>query len=196
MGDEVSPGGAATIPGQANGDILQQSINDILGLFDTSSSTPVAAPPAASPFDVLGGAPAPTLFASTSTSPPAPRAAPAQKSPGYIAYNKNSLKITLHPQVSAQRPGVVLITARFEVSGVQPAEGVNFQAAVPKVGCYHPVRDILITFLYQTQQMQMQPMSKADVQPGATETQALKIIAPPGVSGSIVPTQEGSAYDF
>ena len=33
-------------------------------------------------------------------------------------------------------------------------------------------------------------MSKADVQPGATETQALKIIAPPGVSGSIVPARE------
>jgi AP-1 complex subunit gamma-1 len=144
MGDEASPGGAATVPGQANGDILQQSINDILGLFDTSSSTPAAAPPAASPFDVLGGAPAPTLFASTSTSPPAPRVAPAQKSPGYVAYNKNSLKITLHPQVSAQRPGVVLITARFEVSGMQPAEGVNFQAAVPKVSRYNPVRDILI----------------------------------------------------
>ena len=146
MGDEVSPGGTATMPGQANGDILQQSINDILGLFDASSSTPAPAPPTASPFDVLGGAPASTPFASTSTSPPAPRVAPAQKSPGYVAYNKNSLKITLHPQVSAQKPGVVLITARFEVSGVQPAEAVNFQAAVPKVSCYNPVREILIFF--------------------------------------------------
>ena len=43
--------------------------------------------------------------------------------------------------------------------------------------------------------MQMQPMSKADVQPGVTETQALKIIAPPGVSGSIILVQDGSTYD-
>jgi hypothetical protein len=43
--------------------------------------------------------------------------------------------------------------------------------------------------------MQMQPMSKADVQPGATETQALKIIAPPGVSGSFIPVREESTYD-
>jgi hypothetical protein len=33
-------------------------------------------------------------------------------------------------------------------------------------------------------------MSKADVLPGATETQALKIVAPPGVSGSIAPAQK------
>jgi AP-1 complex subunit gamma-1 len=142
MGDEASvtsPGGANAMPGQANGDILQQSINDILGLFDTSSSVPAAAPPpTASQLDVLGGTHVPTLPASTSTLPPAARAASAQKSSGYVAYNKNLLKITLHPQVSAQRPGVVLITARFEVSGVQPAEGVNFQAAVPKAS---PLRD-------------------------------------------------------
>jgi AP-1 complex subunit gamma-1 len=43
------------------------------------------------------------------------------------------LKITLTPQTSAARPGLVNILARFQVSGANPANGVNFQAAVPKV---------------------------------------------------------------
>ena len=155
MGDEsatVSSGGAASIPTQANEDLLQQifggsasssapakgtpakaSVNDILGLFDSSSSTAAAAPPpAASPFDTLGSGSTPSLF-STASAPPPARVAPAQKSTGYVAYNKHSLKITLNPQVSAQRPGVVLITARFEVTGSTPAQAVSFQAAVPKV---------------------------------------------------------------
>lgn len=34
----------------------------------------------------------------------------------------------------------------------------------------------------QTQQLQMLPMSNSDVQPGATETQQMRVMAPPGVS--------------
>lgn len=159
MGDEssvASPSGAASIPAQANEDLLQQifggssnsapaktipagngkaSVNDILGLFDSSPAVSTAVAPtaaASSPFDGLGSGSTASLFSTASTPQPA-RAAPAQKSAGYVAYNKNSLKITLHPQVSAQRPGVVLVTARFEVAGSTPAQSVNFQAAVPKV---------------------------------------------------------------
>jgi len=135
MGDEssmVSPVGAAPMLSQGSGVLPQQSINDILGLFDTPTSTATAAPPTATPLHALGSSPTPNLFAGISTTQSA-RAVPTQKSPGYVAYDKNSLKITLHPQVSAQRPGVVLVTARFEVNGVHPALGVNFQAAVPKV---------------------------------------------------------------
>jgi hypothetical protein len=43
------------------------------------------------------------------------------------------LKVTLTPQTSAARPGVVNILARFQVSGTNPAIALNFQAAVPKV---------------------------------------------------------------
>ena len=153
----ISPGGATSAPMQNNEELLsqifgggsgsamtttptpakqgngQQSINDILGLF--GSTTPAAAPVAASnSLASLGSTP--SLLSGAPVSQALPRAAPAQKSPGYVAYDKNSLKLTLNPQISAARPGIVLITARFEVTGLQPAEGVNFQAAVPKVSGY------------------------------------------------------------
>lgn len=45
----------------------------------------------------------------------------------------------------------------------------------------------MIYFLpLQTQQLQMQPMSRQDVNPGATETQQMRITAPVGVSMSSV----------
>jgi AP-1 complex subunit gamma-1 len=85
----------------------------------------------------MGGT-APSLFGSSPASAPAPTNATsagsaAQKVAGYLAYDKNALKIILKPQVSAQKPGVVLVTATFEATGGQPIQGINFQAAVPKV---------------------------------------------------------------
>ncbi|KAG8812229.1 clathrin associated protein complex large subunit, partial [Serendipita sp. 399] len=150
---------AAAAPPAGQG---KQSINDILGLFDSPSSVPSST---ATPPSLLGGGTS-LLGAATpqpATRPAAVAASGPPKSAGYIAYDKNSLKITLHPQVSAQKPGIVLVSARFEVTGGQAAQGVNFQAAVPK-----------------TQQLQMQTMSNSDVHPGTTETQALRIVAPPG----------------
>jgi len=45
----------------------------------------------------------------------------------------------------------------------------------------------MIYFLpLQTQQLQMQPMSRQDVSPGATETQQMRVTAPVGVSISLV----------
>jgi AP-1 complex subunit gamma-1 len=55
------------------------------------------------------------------------------------------------------------ILARFQVTGSIAAAGINFQVAVPK-----------------TQQLQMQPMSNPDVNPGATETQQMRVTAPVG----------------
>ncbi|KAG8836016.1 clathrin associated protein complex large subunit [Serendipita sp. 400] len=200
MGDEpavVSSGGAAVGASQANEDLLsqifgggtststttaagngatappaaaagkgKQAINDILGLFDSPSSISTSAPAATA---LSGGASSLLVAASQPATRPAPAAAAGggdpPKTAGYVAYDKNSLKITLHPQVSAQKPGIILVSARFEASGGQPVQGVNFQAAVPK-----------------TQQLQMAPMSNADVHPGKTETQALRIVAPPGSS--------------
>ncbi|KAG8812215.1 clathrin associated protein complex large subunit, partial [Serendipita sp. 399] len=150
---------AAAAPPAGQG---KQSINDILGLFDSPSSVPSST---ATPPSLLGDGTS-LLGAVTpqpATRPAAVAASGPPKSAGYVAYDKNSLKITLHPQVSAQKPGIVLVSARFEVTGGQAAQGVNFQAAVPK-----------------TQQLQMQPMSNSDVHPGTTETQALRIVAPPG----------------
>jgi AP-1 complex subunit gamma-1 len=102
----------------------KSAVEDILGLFGstpTGSGTPL--PEAA--------APPPSAFSlSQSQSPPA-QAPPKLQS--YTAYEKEELKITLTPQTSAQRPGMVNVMVRFQVTGSNVASGVNFQVAVPKV---------------------------------------------------------------
>ncbi|KIK39327.1 hypothetical protein CY34DRAFT_808436 [Suillus luteus UH-Slu-Lm8-n1] len=138
----------------------KSSVQDILGLFDSSPSTASPAPaPSTAAF----------AFSPQPQSQAPPRASPQQQHPpaprltSYTAYEKQELKITLTPQTSAARPGVVNIMARFQVSGSNTATGLNFQAAVPK-----------------SQQLQMLPMSNSDVQPGTTETQQMRVMAPPG----------------
>ncbi|KAG2039910.1 adaptin N terminal region-domain-containing protein [Suillus americanus] len=141
----------------------KSSVQDILGLFDSSPSPapPAPAPPSAtSTFATFSPQPqsqAPSRPSPQQQHPPAPRLT------SYTAYDKQELKITLTPQTSAARPGVVNIMARFQVSGSNAATGLNFQAAVPK-----------------SQQLQMLPMSNSDVQPGTTETQQMRVMAPPG----------------
>ncbi|KAF8475303.1 Adaptor protein complex AP-1 gamma subunit [Russula ochroleuca] len=132
---------------------------DILSLFDSPapSASPQAAPPpaASSLFDL-----SPTVI--TAAPPPKPA---TPNLPSYNAYNKNDLVISLTPQRSTTQPGVVDILARFQVKGNVTATGLNFQVAVPK-----------------TQQLQMQPMSRPDVNPGATETQQMRVTAPVGAN--------------
>jgi AP-1 complex subunit gamma-1 len=126
-----TPAAPATAPAPQ-----KSAVDDILSLFGNSSSpTPAAAaapsqPPAmarGSLFD-LGdiSSPAPTPA-------PAPAPAPKPQLTSYTAYEKNDLKITLTPQTNPTKPGLVLILARFQVSGITPATGISFQAAVPKV---------------------------------------------------------------
>ncbi|CAE6419473.1 unnamed protein product [Rhizoctonia solani] len=188
MGDEPAPAAAAA-PAQSNTDLLadlfggggggaapaapapapqKNSIQDILGLFDSTPTTTATPPPA----PAANGAGFGGLFDSTpapqppapkpATPAPAPAPAPAQNRPTFVAYDKNGLKITLVPQVLPSKPGMVQIQARFETTN-GPVQGVSFQVAVPR-----------------TQQLQMLPMSSADVNPGNVETQVLKILAPPG----------------
>ena len=102
------------------------AVNDIMGLFGDSSAPTVTSPtlPAgnmASLFDVSD--------APSSAPAPVP-AGPTQ----YPAYAANGLKITLAPQKDAQNPNVVNILATFTATGGS-VQGINFQAAVPKVGC-------------------------------------------------------------
>jgi AP-1 complex subunit gamma-1 len=109
----------------------KNSVQDILGLFDSSPSPSPASPAHTSP--------TPSAFSTLSPKPQsqAPSRPPPQPSAPrlttYTAYDKNDLKITLTPQTSAARPGVVNIMARFQVSNSNTATGLNFQAAVPKV---------------------------------------------------------------
>jgi len=119
----------------------KSSVDDILSLFGSSSVVPASAPAAAPP-QSYASTPVPSAFSLPQSqlqpqSPPqssGPSTAPARLT-GYTAYEKNDLKVTLTPQTSPTRPGVIMILARFQVTGGNDAVGVNFQAAVPKVKC-------------------------------------------------------------
>ncbi|RDB20922.1 AP-1 complex subunit gamma-1 [Hypsizygus marmoreus] len=144
------------------------TVDDILGLFGTSTNltTPAAASTPPTPAFVTPAATSAfSLPQSQSQSPPAPAQPPAAapRLPSYTAYDKHELKITLTPQTSAAKPGIVMILARFQVSGANVATGLNFQAAVPK-----------------SQQLQMLPMSNPNITPGAVETQQMRVVAPVG----------------
>lgn len=140
-GQKGSPGDLASIFGLSPGSDSQSSppsgksqrsaIDDILGLFNTPSPSNTTAPinistPATQPLVA-----SPSLFDVTSAPPPPPPTMP--KLAAYTAYDKHDMKITLTPQVSPAKPGVVNILARFQVTGLNSAGNLNFQAAVPKV---------------------------------------------------------------
>ena len=111
----------------------RSTVDDILGLFGSSTSTSAA--PAPTP--VTASTPSAFSFSQTQSSPPPPtpsQATPASRLTAYTAYDQNGLKVTLTPQASPAKPGIVMIQARFQVTGGSPASGINFQAAVPKAG--------------------------------------------------------------
>ncbi|EST06595.1 Clathrin/coatomer adaptor, adaptin-like, N-terminal [Kalmanozyma brasiliensis GHG001] len=158
----------------------KSSVNDILGLFGDSGSTPapqqapVPSAPAPSSYgglDLLGGLDGSSSTASAPSPAPAPAAVPtpaaAPTTKAQTVYTKHGLTITLTPTTNPARPEIVNITARF-ISSATPVSNVNFQAAVPK-----------------THKLQMQAISNATVQPGATETQALRVMVPPGASARL-----------
>ncbi|KAL9713670.1 clathrin associated protein complex large subunit [Leucoagaricus gongylophorus] len=156
---------------------LRSTMDDILGLFGSSntSSSPATSssttsPPVTNPLSPLSPNSSSIYSSSPVQSPPTPSAAvpapvakPVPRLPAYTAYEKNDLKITLTPQTSAAKPGIVMILAKFTVQNSLGVSGINFQAAVPK-----------------SQQLQMLPMSNTSVEPGATETQQMRIMAPAG----------------
>ncbi|TFK29734.1 Adaptor protein complex AP-1 gamma subunit [Coprinopsis marcescibilis] len=139
----------------------KKAMDDIMGLFGapTPSAVPVtpSVPISVPATPATGGL---SAFSLPQAQIPATPSAP--KLTSYIAYDKNGLKITLTPQTSPTKPGIVMILARFQTTG-SVATGISFQAAVPK-----------------SQQLQMLPMSNSTVNPGATETQQMRVAAPVG----------------
>lgn len=158
MGDEAPSSQAASQPA------TQDLLADLFGGGSSSQSPPTAAP-RSTVDDIMGLFGNSSQPSSSATLPQPAAAAPAPKPSlqSYTAYSKNGLKITLTPKTSPTQPGMVQILARFTAD--EPVQSVNFQAAVPK-----------------TQQLQMLAMSNGDVVPGATETQQMRIIAPPGAA--------------
>ncbi|PWN54219.1 putative golgi adaptor HA1/AP1 adaptin gamma subunit [Violaceomyces palustris] len=171
-----TPAGIQATPAASK---AKSSVNDILGLFGDSGSSPAPSSTAApvsnnsSSFgglDLLGGdavPPPPLVGAAAATAspssaqPPSTTQAPGAKA--HTAYEKNGLLITLTPTVNPARPDITNVTARFTATGSSEIRSINFQAAVPK-----------------SQKLQMQAISKPDVAPGSTETQAMRVMAPNG----------------
>lgn len=153
------------------------SVQDIMGLFG-SSNTPSSGASAPSShrtdngldgLDMLGlSSSQPAAASSPATavsSPPQPFHSPPPKptSQAYTAYDRNGLRISLTPSTNAARPEIVNILITFDSSATSAIENVNFQAAVPK-----------------SQKLQMLPISHSTVQPGASETQQMRVMTPKG----------------
>ncbi|CAA7265109.1 unnamed protein product [Cyclocybe aegerita] len=167
---EIFGSSSSTAPSTTVSPPTQQksTVDDILGLFGSTGTGAAASPAPPTPYP--GVAPTfPSTPASTfppsapAVSTPVPAAPPQQRLTAYSAYDKNDLKITLTPQTSPAKPGIVMILARFQVSGTEAVTGLSFQAAVPK-----------------SQQLQMLPMSNPSINPGAVETQQMRVVAPVG----------------
>lgn len=124
-------GGAASPAGSTAKQ--KSAIEDILGLFDSTPAVTPASPPASQPSQPTASSSS-SLFEVASAAPPAPAPAPAQpRLTSYTAYEQHGLKITLTPQISTAKPGLVNILARFQTIGSTAVTGINFQAAVPRV---------------------------------------------------------------
>ena len=193
MGDESSPapGSSPTVAqGQTTQDLLadifgsndemptsspsapvasqpaKSSVNDILGLFDSQASISSTSSPYTSPPLSSASAPNPMgdLFSAVSSTPGATSPPPAPLAPQENeVYNAHGLRISLTGVRDAANPLVANILAKFYAT--VPAQGVSFQAAVPKA-----------------QRLQMMAMSKTDVSPGSVETQQLRVmVQTPGV---------------
>jgi AP-1 complex subunit gamma-1 len=121
----------------------KSTMDDIMSLFGSSSIIPASAPAAAPPPSYVSTPSAPSVFTLPQTQPqlqtPQASVQPTvgpPRLPSYTAYERNELKITLTPQTSPSKPGVILVLVRFQVLGVNDAIGVNFQVAVPRVMCF------------------------------------------------------------
>ena len=166
---------SATMNGtQNNADFLA----DILGGGPSIPSQPSMSNNANSMMDLMGSQPSATnglssprpqnasasndLFSSLSTPPPQ-AASPATNTQAHAAYNKNDISLTLQVQRNA---GVAQILARFRnISNFDRFGGVGIQAAVPK-----------------SQKLQLNAVSKAELEGGEEATQAMRVSAVQGVS--------------
>ena len=138
-GADAAPATAGSAPTPAAAPAQRDIAKDILGLFDSpspASAAPLVAAAAASP---PPAAAMQSIFNAAAATPPAPSPAPAAPAAptGYTAYDQNELRVTLTPQTSPTRPGLVRIIANFQATGTNAVSGLNFQAAVTKVGVLH-----------------------------------------------------------
>lgn len=149
-------GGGASIP-SAPTQTTSSNNNGIMDLFSSQPATNGLSSPAPQQSTSASD----DLFSSMSTPPPQNSAsAPAQ---AHNAYQKNDMLLTLQVQRNA---GVAQVLARFHnTSNFSRFSNVGLQAAVPK-----------------SQKLQLNAVSKAEMEGGEEVTQAMRISAVTGVS--------------
>lgn len=147
-------GGGPSIP-SAPTQTTSSNNNGIMDLFSSQSPTNgVSFPPPQQPASN-------DLFSSVSTPPP--QASAPASAQAHNAYHKNDMLLTLQVQRNA---GVAQVLARFlNTSNFSRFSNVGLQAAVPK-----------------SQKLQLNAVSKAEVEGGEEVTQAMRISAVTGVS--------------
>ena len=157
-------GGGTSVPPASQNNSMQSStpapkasnLNSIMDLFDSNPATTSHPPsqPSTASADLLGN---------LSSATPQPSSSLAGNTPAHQAYSKNDLNLTLTVQRGA---GVAQISARFRnTSNFDRITGVNLQAAVPK-----------------SQKLQLNAISKAELQGGEEATQQMKVAGVNGVS--------------
>ena len=150
-------GGGPSIPSQPS---IPNTTSSMLDLASSHNTNGLSSPP---PQTLPTSPPSGDLFNTTSpppqtTSSPAPATTQA-----HTVYNKNNLLLTLQLQRSA---GLAQVLARFRnTSHFDRFTGVNLQAAVPK-----------------SQKLQLNAVSKGELEGGEEATQAMRVSAVQGVS--------------
>ncbi|KAL9579798.1 MAG: hypothetical protein Q9203_006551 [Teloschistes exilis] len=136
--------------------------NSIMDLFDSQPSSNGIS---SAPQQTANPSASADLLAGFSSAPQQPAPSSATTTPQHEAYNKNDLLVTLSVQRSNAQAQV---TARFTNTGnFSSFTGVGLQAAVPK-----------------SQKLQLQAISKGDLEGGESAVQAMKIA---GVGGALPP---------
>ena len=152
-------GGGPSIPSQPS---MPNTTSSMLDFASSSShnTNGLSSPP---PQTLPNPSPSADLFSSSTTSPPASSPAPNTNTQAHTVYTKNNLLLTLQLQRQA---GIAQVLARFRnTSNFDRFSGVNLQAAVPK-----------------SQKLQLNAVSKGDLEGGEEATQAMRIGAVQGVS--------------
>ena len=156
-------GGGPSIPSnnsQAPKPSNQDSMMDLFSSQPSSTANGLSSQP---PPQQQSTSASTDLFSSLSTPPPQAPSPSNSAAQAHLAYNKNDLNLSLQVQRNA---GVAQIQARFHnASNFGRLSGVGLQAAVPK-----------------SQKLQLNAVSKADIEGGEEATQGMRVSAVQGVN--------------
>lgn len=152
---DILGGGSSKPPAQSNK-------NTIMDLFNSSSSGPPNGLSSQPTQQQTSRSASTDLFSQLSSPPPQPDTPPAGAGPSHQAYNKNDILLTLQVQRAS---GQAQVLARFRnTSNFDRFAGVGLQAAVPK-----------------SQKLQLNAITKGELEGGEESTQQMRIAAISGV---------------